>query len=326
MNGLLALALTAGMIAPVNPCGFALLPAWITHTLGDQGPAHVAVRVARAARAALALTLGFAGTLAAAGFAVSAGARALITAAPWLGLVVGVVLLLLGLVMLSGRSLGPHLRLPTTDLHPAGRPTTTRRLVLFGVGYAAASLSCSVGVLLAVIAQAQATASYAGLLAVFAAYATGSAAVLLLVCTSTAAAGAALTRWLSSLARHGIRITAAVLTVTGAYLAWYWYPAATGHTRGPNIVARFSATTSAWLQAHTTIVLALAAAAVVAVAAAALRRHANTRRHAAANPAGPDNNPPQDRPTTAASGAEACPDDHGCQHTPDTTNTTRSTT
>ena len=35
MNGLLALAFTAGMLAPVNPCGFALLPAWITHTLGD---------------------------------------------------------------------------------------------------------------------------------------------------------------------------------------------------------------------------------------------------------------------------------------------------
>ena len=28
MGGLLALAFAAGMIAPVNPCGFALLPAW----------------------------------------------------------------------------------------------------------------------------------------------------------------------------------------------------------------------------------------------------------------------------------------------------------
>ena len=30
---LLALAFTAGMLAPVNPCGFALLPAWITGTI-----------------------------------------------------------------------------------------------------------------------------------------------------------------------------------------------------------------------------------------------------------------------------------------------------
>ncbi|MGA9374044.1 MAG: cytochrome c biogenesis protein CcdA, partial [Mycobacterium sp.] len=35
MGGLLTLAFAAGMVAPVNPCGFALLPAWITHTLGD---------------------------------------------------------------------------------------------------------------------------------------------------------------------------------------------------------------------------------------------------------------------------------------------------
>ena len=33
MTALLALAFAAGMIAPVNPCGFALLPAWIAQTL-----------------------------------------------------------------------------------------------------------------------------------------------------------------------------------------------------------------------------------------------------------------------------------------------------
>lgn len=288
MNGLLALALTAGMLAPVNPCGFALLPAWITHTLGDQRHATLSIRLARAARSGLALTLGFAGTLAAAGLAVSAGARALITAAPWLGLATGVALLLLGVAMLSGRSLGPHLRLPTTDLHPAGRPATTRQLVLFGVGYAAASLSCTLGVLLAVIAQAQATASYGGLLAVFGAYAAGSAAVLLLVSISTAAAGAALTRRLSALAHHGTRVTAAVLTLTGAYLAWYWYPVANGHTGSPNVLAGLSATTSTWLQTHTTAVWALSGAAVLAVTAAALRHRLSTTRHTVANTVGPE--------------------------------------
>lgn len=82
MGGLLALAFIAGMLAPVNPCGFALLPAWITHTLGDTTTDAFPVRMARALRAGTALTLGFAGTLAAAGLAVSAGARALIAAAP----------------------------------------------------------------------------------------------------------------------------------------------------------------------------------------------------------------------------------------------------
>ena len=151
MNGLLALAFTAGMLAPVNPCGFALLPAWITHTLGDTATEPLGVRTARALRTGVAFTLGFAGTLAVAGLAISAGARALISAAPWLGLVVGVALVLLGVVMFTGRVLG--LRLPTRALRPATGPGGTTGIVLAGIGYAAASLSCTFGVLLAVIAH-----------------------------------------------------------------------------------------------------------------------------------------------------------------------------
>ena len=40
---LLALAFTAGMLAPVNPCGFALLPAWITGTIATGGTDAVPV-------------------------------------------------------------------------------------------------------------------------------------------------------------------------------------------------------------------------------------------------------------------------------------------
>jgi cytochrome c-type biogenesis protein len=71
VTGLLALAFTAGLLAPANPCGFALLPAWITHTLGNASTAPWPLRLGRAPRAGAALTLGFAGTLAAAGLAIS---------------------------------------------------------------------------------------------------------------------------------------------------------------------------------------------------------------------------------------------------------------
>ncbi len=151
MTPLLTLAFVAGMVAPVNPCGFALLPAWITHTLDDPSShgAPAPIRVLRAMRAGAALSLGFAGTLALAGLLISAGARWIIQAAPALGFAIGIVLLLLGAAMLAGRSLS--LRLPRIP----GRATeglTTTRMVGFGVGYAAASMSCTFGVLLAVIA------------------------------------------------------------------------------------------------------------------------------------------------------------------------------
>jgi cytochrome c biogenesis protein CcdA len=70
--------------------------------------------------------------------------------------------LLLGAAMLTGRTIGLGLRIPGSR-RAAGR-ASARRMLLLGAGYAAASLACTFGVLLAVIAQAQAAASYAGLL------------------------------------------------------------------------------------------------------------------------------------------------------------------
>jgi cytochrome c-type biogenesis protein len=181
------------------------------------------------------------------------------------------------------------------------------RLVLFGVGYAAASLSCTFGVLLAVIAQAQATASYTGLLAVFAAYAAGSAAILLLVAIGTAATGAALVRRVAALARHGNQITAVVLVLTGAYLAWYWYPAATGDTATPRgDLAAWSATASTWISAHTGLIATLATLVVLAVTAAALRyrlRRPHDGANAASSTAHPDAVP--------STGSDCCPPQPG---------------
>lgn len=264
MNGLLALAFAAGMLAPVNPCGFALLPAWFTYTIGDTDDAATPVRLARSLRGGAALTLGFAGTLSAVGIAVSAGAHAIIGAAPWIGLTIGVGLALLGVLMLAGRSFG--IRLPTR--RTARRDASgTGRMVAFGAGYAAASLSCTFGVLLAVIAQAQATATFVGLLAVFAAYALGSAVILFLVAVGTAVVGAVLIRRIAMVARHAHRITAVVLLASGAYLAWYWFPAATGDGSRSTGVPRLSTSAADWLQQHTAAVAWLSVTAVLTVVA-----------------------------------------------------------
>ncbi|EWT04133.1 mercury transporter [Intrasporangium chromatireducens Q5-1] len=289
MDGLLALAFAAGMVAPVNPCGFALLPAWITHTLGEADTSPAPIRMLHALRAAAALAIGFAGTLSAAGLVVSVGARGLIQAAPWLGLTVGIILVLLGAAMLADRT--TSLRLPGIPVRATEGFPATVQMVVFGVGYATASLSCTFGVLLAVIAQAQATASYSGLLVVFASYAAGSTTVLLLLALVTAALGTALTRRVTALARYGPRITAIVLLATGGYLAWYWYPAASGdqlsagHAGG---LSEVSATTSHWIQAHTTAIAMITLLAALTATAWALRHRLRGQHLPARPPTGID--------------------------------------
>ncbi|MBI1379017.1 MAG: cytochrome c biogenesis protein CcdA [Actinobacteria bacterium] len=284
MSGLLALAFAAGMVAPVNPCGFALLPAWITLSAGDARTHALQARLIRALNAGLALTIGFAGTLVVVGLVVSAGAHAIIDAAPALGLLVGVVLLLVSLVMLTGHPLG--LRLPGRVVRPRVGGHGMGRSVAYGVGFAAASLSCTFGVLLAVIAQAQATATYLGLVVVFAVYAAGSATILLLLAIATAFAGTALTRRTVILARFGPRITAIVLVLTGAYLVWYWYPlAVTGSSSSTgNPMSRFAAAASTWVQAHDGLI-ALAAAGAVLGALTLLVVHHRKARIRPAHPA-----------------------------------------
>ena len=55
---LLGLAFAAGLVAALNPCGFALLPAYLTFVISDSSPGRPAA-VARAAAATVAMTLGF---------------------------------------------------------------------------------------------------------------------------------------------------------------------------------------------------------------------------------------------------------------------------
>jgi cytochrome c-type biogenesis protein len=303
-NSLLTLAFTAGLLAPVNPCGFALLPAYLTHAAAARPAAAVPERLLRSLATGAALAAGFALTLSAAGLAISAGAYPLIRAAPWLGFTVGVLLALLGLAGLAGHAPRLRLHLPTPGPRASSATAGPGRWALFGVGYAAASLACTIAVLLAVITQAQASTTITGQIAVFAAYATGSTSLLLVLSAAAALAGSALARWARALAHYQTRITAAMLLLTGGYVATYWWPAVTGSRptgHGLAAIDRWSATSTTWLQNHTGTIAAAALAVIVLTTAAAaattrLRRRSRTQAPATSTTA-----------TTANPGGSAAP-------------------
>jgi cytochrome c-type biogenesis protein len=270
--GLFALAFTSGLLSPINPCGFALLPAYLTYQLGTDTHPSTTARLGRSLRTGAALTLGFAGTLSLAGLALTLGARPILQAAPWLSLGVGFTLALIGLVMLTGRSL--PLRLPRA-IQPTGTaPTNTPGMIAFGAGYGITSLTCTFGVLLAVITQAMAADSILSLLGVFATYATGAATLLLLLSLAAALASTGLGRLTRVLARFGARVAGAVLVLTGIYLVTYWWPAATRGASTDSSIARLVADAGAyaqmWVAANQILVILLAAVAVPAALAATI--------------------------------------------------------
>ncbi|MDP9487168.1 MAG: cytochrome c biogenesis protein CcdA, partial [Actinomycetota bacterium] len=147
------LAFGAGVVAAVNPCGFAMLPAYLSLYLGaeedDFGKHSFVARLLRALLVGAIVSSGFVLLFATAGLAISAGGSALLAAMPALGIVIGGALVLVGLWMLAGRTLytGVFERLASRVGDPGA--VSIKGFFLFGLAYGAASLSCTLPVFLA---------------------------------------------------------------------------------------------------------------------------------------------------------------------------------
>ncbi len=270
-------AFGAGMLATVNPCGFAMLPAFLAYYLGDEDGRRsaqlpVGVRLGQGLAVGAAVSAGFAGMFTAAGLLVAFGLRSLVGAVPWAAVVIGGLLAALGLAMLSGQQLS--LRLGRNIGPGAGRGYP--RMIAFGAAYAVASLSCTLAVLLAVIAQATATANPLQLVAVFAAYGLGAASVLVALTVTAALAKATVARAVRGVLPYASRLSGAVLTLSGVYLVLYWLPSLTSGGRRPSAVGGVSdgvsARLMAFVDAHQSAV-ALAAAGLVLAALLAVLVH-----------------------------------------------------
>ena len=188
----LGFAFSAGVATFFAPCAYPLLPGYVAFYLGDAGPsATFGGRLRRAAVVGGPASLGFFAVCAAlAGVAAAVGTRALREVAV-LELSVGGLLVVLGAGMAAGRvaSSALHVRLPNRERSRAG-------LLAFGVVYAVAAAGCTAPLFVGIAGVAPSSGP-AGALAVFAAYAAGMAALMLLVTGLIAAGNDRLLRRLS---------------------------------------------------------------------------------------------------------------------------------
>jgi cytochrome c-type biogenesis protein len=224
---LIAFAYLAGNAATVNPCGFAMLPAFATFVIGDAdadgAPVPVGLRLWRAVRLGATVSVAFIAVFAATGLVFSFVSRQVVAVVPWLAVAVGGVLFLYGLAVAAGRG-KLTLRLP----NPAEGRANNRSALLFGVGYAIASLSCTLPVFLTVVAGTLATGGVASGVGGFVAYGVGMGTIVFAVAISMALARDGLVGWLRRSSRHLERVSGGVLALAGAYLLLYW-----GYALGP---------------------------------------------------------------------------------------------
>jgi cytochrome c-type biogenesis protein len=219
-EGPLALYLTLGMVATVNPCGFPMLPAYLAYFLGvddrEAGVPSVA-GVSTALRVALAVSAGFLAVFALAGLVVELTSLPVYEYAPWISIIIGLVLLGLGLAMLGGFQLS--VRLPHLDR--GGRERTVGSMFVFGVSYAVASIGCTLPLFLGAVSGTINRESVADGLVVFGIYALGMTLVLTGLTVAMALARTSIVRFLRRAQPYIGRVTGGLVALAGAYVAYY---------------------------------------------------------------------------------------------------------
>lgn len=234
---LLSYVFVAGMVATVNPCGFAMLPAyltWFTRAEGHRGFSPV-VRVQKAVLAGLATTGGFVVVFAAAGALVQNGASAFMDVAPEIGAVIGLALVVIGGLTAAGRHVG--VRLPGSARPLGGRGRGPQAMVGFGISYALASLACALPIFLAAVAGTFTRDGAAQGFAAFVAYGLGMGAVLTALAVVVAVApGVSLGR-VRALGGRTERPAGVVLVLVGGYLVYYWISDLASAQAGTGLIA-----------------------------------------------------------------------------------------
>lgn len=213
----LGFALGAGLVAALNPCGFAFLPGYLGLVIAESRDTSRPVALARAAAATVVMSAGFLTVFGIFGLAVSPLIASAQRYLPFGTVAVGVLLVAMGLWLLSGRDI-PVL-LPTA----AGGTPTARlgSMYGYGVGYAVASLSCTIAPFLAVISTTfRQGSTVTGVLA-FVAYAAGMSITVGAAASAVALAGASASAVLRRVLPYVGRIAGLIVLVTGLYVGYY---------------------------------------------------------------------------------------------------------
>ncbi|TMR02222.1 cytochrome c biogenesis protein CcdA [Actinomadura soli] len=212
----ISLALAAGLVAAFNPCGFALLPSYLTLLIAEPG----AGGGWRALRLSAAMTAGFVTVFGVFGLLISALTTSIHQYLPWLTIVVGLALTGLGGWLVTGREL--MLRLPR--LQAGGLSGSLAGLYGYGASYAVASLSCTIAPFLAVTGLVSDGTGIVAGLAAFAAYGAGMGLVVGFLSMLVALAHDAAVARARRILPYVSRVSGVLLLVAGLYVAYYgWY-------------------------------------------------------------------------------------------------------
>lgn len=217
----LELAFTQGLLAAINPCGFVLLPTYLLYFLGMENlrPGAERTSISRALAVSLSVSGGFMSVFIIIGIITKWSTTWFRDQAPYLSLVLGLGLVVLGIAMLFGY------RLPftTPKLDIGQRDRSVRSMYVFGIAYAIASLGCTLPGFVSVVLGGAVTDGVLTGVAGVALYGLGMALLVSGLTITLAMANTALLKGLRKGMEWFEYVAGVFVLLTGMYLAYYWY-------------------------------------------------------------------------------------------------------
>jgi cytochrome c biogenesis protein CcdA len=214
---LVGLAFAAGLVAALNPCGFAMLPAYLALVVRGEDVGRRAA-VGRAVTATAAMAAGFLTVFGGFGLLTLSAASTVQRYLPYVTVLIGIILVALGIWLLAGR----EITVPAVATGAQWAPTTRLgSMFAYGISYAIASLSCTVGPFLAVTAAGLRGGSVLRGVSVYVAYAAGFTLVVGVLAVAAALASSAAVERMRRIVPYINRISGALLVIVGLYVGYY---------------------------------------------------------------------------------------------------------
>jgi len=216
----LSLAIVAGVLATFNPCGFALLPAYMGMIAAANEGRSKSQALVGGLRFASGMTVGFILLFGTFGLLFAPFASAISRYLPIVTIIVGVFIVALGFWLLLGRKVGNG-----AGLIKGWSPGESWfSQVGYGLTFAIVSLSCTLGPFLAVTGASIRSSDFFGIVFVFVAFALGMGAAVSVIAVATALTGSQVSVWMRSKSEVISRVTGSLVILAGIYVAWFgWF-------------------------------------------------------------------------------------------------------
>jgi len=222
---LASLAFSSGLITFVNPCGFAMLPVYITYYFKNEGleKASIFRRVFAGLLFGLMVSIGFVVVFTLIGALVTYIGRGLLKYVGWFDLSIGILLIVIGFIYLFNLNLKIHFK----KLTNFGEMLKSNKLknkyasfFLYGMGFAIASLGCTLPIFLLVVTAASKAGGILNGLAIFLIYAAGMSFFMILFSLAVALSKTAMEKLLKRWMPYLYKLGSIIVILAGVYLIY----------------------------------------------------------------------------------------------------------